>query len=286
VRQEQGNLSLSRDRASSVVKYFTDVWHIDPQRISTAAQNLPLKHANRDSTDGAQENRRVEITSNDASILAPVILNDTLRVSNPPVIRFKPVVDAAAGLAHWDVNSTEGNTTLTSFQGGSTLPASLDWQLTEHATPKSLASISYSIAAKDSDQSTTAASNTISVEHLTIQKKREERRGDTVIDRFSLILFDVGSSALTSQNAPLIDLIKSHVSPTSRVVVTGYTDRLGNATANQRLAEHRAKTVADSMGAKSAQITAQAQADLYDSSLPEGRLYTRTVNVLALTPVK
>jgi outer membrane protein OmpA-like peptidoglycan-associated protein len=122
------------------------------------------------------------------------------------------------------------------------------------------------------------------VDQVTISRKRTEQRGDMEIDRFSLILFDVRSSDISPAGTSIIPVIRDRIQPNSTVTITGYTDRLGDAAYNQQLAENRAATVARTLGTGTAQGVGQA--DLYDSSLPEGRLYTRTVNIVIETPVK
>ena len=143
----------------------------------------------------------------------------------------------------------------------------------------------YDLSLQDSAGSTTGASRTISLEEITIRKKREERRGDTVINRFSLILFDVGSSEITANNSSIIDVIKTYIKPHSKISVNGYTDRLGETEYNKQLSESRAQAVAATLNSPNISAHGAGQADLYDSALPEGRLYTRTVDIVIETPV-
>ncbi|MFI5263922.1 MAG: OmpA family protein [Candidatus Kapaibacterium sp.] len=285
IRDEKNYLELSRKRAESVKQYFTDAWHITPERIKIEVRNLSAKAANPQTADGADENRRVEITSTDPKILFPVITDDTLRISNPPTVRFKPQTTSEAGLASWNVRALQDKKTLKQFEGSSALPASLDWNIESASAPKFSGTMDYSLMVKDGEGNSSEAIHTIPVDEITIRKKREERRGDTVINRFSLILFDIGSSAITPTNAPIVTLIKEYVKPLSSITVTGYTDRLGDPVYNQKLAERRAAAIAASLGVKNIGSKGIGQADLYDSSLPEGRLYTRTVDVVIETPI-
>ena len=286
IRKEKGNLELSRKRAESVRQYLTDAWHISGNRIKTEARNLSAKAANSETPDGSEENRRVEISSSDPNILFPVISDDTLRKANPPSLRFKPVVSSDEPVASWNVEAKQYENTLKIFRGNGDVPQVLDWKFESSSMPRFSGNINYELLVNQSGHASAVVTHSIPVEQITIRKKREERRGDTVINRFSLILFEVGSSEITASNAPVVKLIKDYIKPNSNVSVTGYTDRLGDAVYNQQLSENRAKKISSALGAKNISSKGVGQADLYDSSLPEGRLYTRTVDVVIETPVE
>lgn len=286
IRNEKNNLDLSGKRAEAVKKYFTDVWHIPETRMKIESRNLSAKAANIGTEDANEENRRVEITSSDPKVLFPVITDDTLRISNPPSVRFKPQTMSEAGIASWKLTAMQDGKLLKQFEGNANLPPSLDWILESSSMPRFSGEIRYTLAVKNTEGSSAEAARSIPVEQITIKKKREERRGDTVINHFSLILFDVGSSQITSSNTPIVSLIKEYIKPLSDISVTGFTDRLGDAVYNQKLAERRAATIAASLGTKHVSSKGIGQADLYESSLPEGRLYTRTVDVVIETPIE
>jgi outer membrane protein OmpA-like peptidoglycan-associated protein len=290
IRDEKGNVGLSRQRAEAVRGYLKDVWGIADNRIGIETRNLPVKAANTETQDGAEENRRVEITSNDARILAPVITSDTLRKTDPPSMRFRTGAVADAGMSSWQLTVVQDGKLLKRFDGTGDVPAALDWDIEREAgtTPRYQGDLHYTLTARDAAGTEARAEHTIPVEQLTISKKRTERRGDREIDRSSLILFDVRSADISAAGATIIPLIRDRIQPTSTVTVTGYTDRLGDAAYNQQLADGRAAAVAKAlgMGANKGVSKGIGEADLYDNSLPEGRLYTRTVDVVIETPVQ
>ncbi|MER3328640.1 MAG: OmpA family protein, partial [Candidatus Kapaibacterium sp.] len=100
---EKDKIGLSRDRAETVKKYLVDEWGIDPTRITVNSQNLPDNPSNVNEPDGIVENRRVEMNANIPQIFEPMNIKDTLRTSNPPHIRFKPVVNSAVGSNRWKI---------------------------------------------------------------------------------------------------------------------------------------------------------------------------------------
>ena len=285
---EKGNTTLSRNRAEQVKSYLVDVWKLDESRIDVRGRNLPEKAANTMTEDGAAENRRVEIASNDPEILFPIITRDTLRRVDPPLIRFHPSVVADQPTGDWNVKAAQEQRELKGFKGTGNLPAILEWNIERQVAtiPRTSSPVVYTLDAEDNEGKMAAAQGTIEVEQITIRKKQQEMIDDYVVDRFSLILFDVRSSELNELHEPIIRLIREYIKPASRVKVTGYTDRLGNSDYNQKLAEQRAATVAKALGGTSMTSEGIGEADLYNSDLPEARLYTRTVEVVVETPVE
>jgi outer membrane protein OmpA-like peptidoglycan-associated protein len=124
------------------------------------------------------------------------------------------------------------------------------------------------------------------IEQVTLHKKKINRVQDREVNTFSLILFDVRSSDINKANADIIEFIKGYVKPNSTINITGYTDRLGDANANQKLAQDRADATAKSLNMKQrATVMAKGNSALYDDRFPEGRLYTRTVDVIVDTRI-
>lgn len=287
VRDEKSNTGLSARRADVVKQYLISVWGISPTRISTDARSLPSKAANTLTQDGSEENRRAEIVSDDPRILAPIISSDTLRTANPPVIVFTPTVTATSGVATWNLTAHQDNVPLRVFNGANNIPREIKWNIDDEKSsmPRKDSPVRATLRLTDQKGASTSADATLAVEQITIRTKKQERRGDKIIDRFSLILFDVRSADLGTEHKAATDIIRSHIKSNSSVTVTGYTDRLGDTRFNQQLAQNRASAVASALNAQNASTKGIGQADLYDSTLPEGRLYTRTVNVVIETPI-
>lgn len=299
---EKGNLLLSEQRAKAIKRHFTTHWGVAADRIAIEVRNLPEKASLTKAEEGYQENRRVEIRSHNPVITKPLITDDTLRVSNPPAIRFRFNVKADVKIVSWRVVAEQHGTVIRSFEGTGHIPTEIDWNMDKEGTqPRADAPLKYTLYAIDASGRTASASDSIPIEQITIRRKKIERRDDKLINRFSLILFEVRSSEIKSVNKQLIELIKKSISPSSSVSVSGYTDRLGDASANQALAESRAKATAKALGVETesvghgephagarrgAMIFSRGNADTFNPGLPEGRLYTRTVDVVVETPIK
>lgn len=287
IQKEKGDMALSMRRAESVKAYLEKVWNVSSNRITIKNRNLPEKHANTQTIMGAQENRRVEITSNEPYIISPIITLDTVRTMNPPIVRFRPQVETDS-VSTWQLIAGQQDKELRRFTGEEKVPAFIDWHIGEEMS-EGLATdsaIVYAFKARTSLQDSAEIQGMIPIEQVTLHKKKINRVQDREVNTFSLVLFDVRSSEITEGNAQIIDFIKGFVKPNSNISITGFTDRLGDADANQRLAQERADATAKALQVKNkAIVLGKGNSALYDERYPEGRLYTRTVDVIVDTRI-
>ncbi len=287
---EERNLALSKQRAEAVKEYLKGTWGVPESRIKIEARNLPEKAAMSQTEDGYKENRRVEIISNNTAITAPVITKDIYRTATPPIVRFRPKVASDNPPASWTLVAEQDGNILKRFEGKGAVPSVIDWNIgkDESSHPTSDKIIKYTLSVTGESGKTVVSESTIPVEHTTVFKKKLERRDDKEIDRYSLILFDIRSSEINAINKPIISFIKSNINPNSSIKIAGYTDRSGDIRLNQALSEKRAQATADALGVKNpiTIVTNSSNTFNYDVELPEGRLYTRIVDVVVETPVK
>ncbi|TAL69016.1 MAG: OmpA family protein [Bacteroidetes bacterium] len=288
--KEKNNIELSKKRAEAVKAYLVDTWGIAPERISLNPRNLPNEPSNPQKDDGVVENRRVEILSNTMEIIAPVITVDTLRVTNPPSVRFKTDYKGEAPLRSWTLLAKQKGRTLKTFSGDNAMPKETDWMfaLDEKSIPKTQDPLDYQLIVHDNaGQMYESPVKSLPVEVLTLQKKRRELFADKLIDRFSLILFTFDETKLTYFNTKVLDIIQSYIKPESEVKVMGYTDRMGEADYNLKLSQQRAQGVANTLHSDKKTITGIGANDfLYDNNTPEGRYYCRRVDVTVETPIE
>lgn len=285
---------LARKRAENVRSYLTSVWNIAPDRISVAARTLPAKptrsSAPADAVMASEENRRVEIESTDESILMPVRTTDTVRTSNPPVIRIYTDAQAQAGVQRYSIDVRQDGKALFTSAGTTTIPSSVDWRVTSDRTlvPRSETPVEARLTIEDrSGGYLSSLPATLPVKQLTIQKKRVERIEDREIDRFSLILFDFNDASVKGQNSGIVRLIKGRITPQSTVTINGYTDVLGTESYNEELSRNRASETAKALNLPTSVAQGRGeQTPLYPNALPEGRAYNRTVTITVETPVK
>ena len=291
IDDEKSALELSERRAEAVRRYLVDVWGIPESRIRVSARNMPEKHSSQVTPDGAAENRRVEISSNDPRMLAPVITRDTLRIATPPMIRFLPDVSSDAGVLTWELAAMQqGSGVLRRFTGEGALPEFIDWDLNNDPSsiPRKEEFLEYTLEIRDREGQRYLATGTpIPVEQITLRKKRIERVADKSIDRYRLILFDIGDADLKSEQKVLIRDLRGTIMLNSEVKIAGYTDRLGDSEANKALSLKRAQAVAREIDAAKTTVKGLGESRmLHDNSSPEGRFYCRTVSVTIETPIQ
>ncbi|MGE5480722.1 MAG: OmpA family protein [Chloroflexota bacterium] len=291
---EKGNPALATNRANAIKNYLTGVWGVEASRIIDKKRNLPEKASTPlDDPEKMQENRRVEIYSDNYDILSPVYLADTARAANPPIIRFYPQVSCEAGIKSWAIAASQAhNGDRSSFAktGSEAPPKSIDWEVASVSslTPKYAQPLNYHIGAEDSRGKRVASANKeLPFELVTISRKRESGVKDKTIDSYSLILFDFDKSDIIGTNKKIIDFLKKRITPESIITIEGYSDRTGEDEYNKVLSEKRANSVKNAIDRKDAKIKNIGEDKLlYDNDIPEGRFYCRTVDIKIETPVE
>jgi outer membrane protein OmpA-like peptidoglycan-associated protein len=216
-----------------------------------------------------------------------VITHDTLRRANTPTIRFRNHVTPTSDIVSWHLTATQRGALLKQFDGTGAVPELFEWDLNNEpgTVPKVDGTMVFNLSVTDRTGSTVTAMHEIPIEQISIHSKRLAGVGDKTIDRYSLVLFDVRSAEFSKTDLAILATIARDIHPTSTVTITGYTDRLGDAAFNAQLAQSRAEAAARALGTPNAIIHGVGAADLYDVSVPEGRLYTRTVEIVVETPV-
>ena len=286
IDQEKNNRILSQQRAEALRKYLIETWNISEKRINIQTRDLPEKHANSQSEMGKQENRRVEITSNDPYIISPIIIKNIFRNINPSVLRFKPSIEDSAIISEWEMVVSQKGKELKRFNAKSTVPGVIDWLLDEEMVNQifSDSTLTFHFQAKTSKQDSAEVIGDLPISKITLNKSAINRLQEKEHNTFTLLLFDVRSSEISKENQTIIDIIKGFIKPHSKIEITGFTDQLGNELKNQELAETRAMSTAKALSVeKRSTIIGKGNSALYDAQYPECRLYTRTVNIVVDT---
>jgi outer membrane protein OmpA-like peptidoglycan-associated protein len=162
------------------------------------------------------------------------------------------------------------------------------WDLSSAAAkiPRTEDTITYGLTLTDNTGRDIEVVNSIPVKQTTLSKKRQERIRDKIIERYTLVLFDFAASKIDPANQHVIDLINEQITPGTKATVTGYADRTGSEEYDMKLTEDRANAVAKML--KATDINAKGLGKsklLFDNNIPEGRLYSRTVNVVLEKPI-
>ncbi len=288
--REMGDLDLSENRAESVMSYLTSVWNIDPSRIEIDKRNLPASPSNVNKQDGIEENRRVEIHSEDWEIIKPIIIKDTTRIFNPPAIRIKVNSDADVDDLSWKINIFQEDHKLKTIEGEGNPSGDYDRILDElfktvDPTVEPIG-INMTVRSRESDEEL-EFSKTIPTEMITLSRKREQSQTNYRLDKYGLILFPFDKSELTGANKKIVEIINGRIEPESEVTVNAHTDRTGKADYNLKLSRRRAESAAGYLKKEALSVEGFGEKNLlHDNETPEGRFYCRTVIVNVKTPVK
>lgn len=302
IREEKGNLTLSKQRAESIYNYLVNTWQIDPNRITIKTRNLPEKPSNISLEKGIAENRRVEIYINNKYVIPPFTVNDTLiklktlysnidTMKSPSFtgFRFYPKVFPKIKTKNWKINLIQNNDTTMLLSGNGHVPEYTTYYIkTEDAKLNIVKKpIKFELIVTDVRGKTAKDLDNLKIIKKTVQMKQENSEGDKKIDNYTLILFDYNSSKLSNANRNIPRLIRRFVKNNSIVSITGYSDKIGDEDYNLNLSRNRAKTAAKALHAHHTTYKGVGESiQLYSNEFPEARFYCRTVNIIVETPIK
>lgn len=298
---EEKRPNLSKERAEAVFNYLRDIWGIDPKRMKIIVRNQPSVVSNLNDSLGIVENRRVEIISKDWEIMKPVFDKDPKTFPQPEFMHFTMKngiedilvksrrIEIKRGGISWNILSNIG-VTENKYQW--------DWKNLDDDYPKDETPYTAQlIITTTNDKECSSDPIMIPVMQVsTEQKKVDILKGakDSTLERYSLILFPFDRSDAGPINERIMrEYVYNRVLPTSHVVVVGHTDVVGLYEHNQGLSERRATTVYNGIMRQTkgkvgfiSKLGVGEDEPLYDNSLPEGRFYNRTVQVVIKTPVE
>ncbi len=291
-KDDAGKTALSSARAEAVRSYLKSVWGIADERLILQSRALPEMVSNRNVADGRVENRRVELSTNDDRVLAPVFVRNAKRSVEPQQLRMRPTAMYQGKITSAECRIVDASGTVlsratnTGNDAADFNTSSLGMQ--DYRGTKPLTAVF---------EMTTDSGKTVRSERtIPIRKTFTSSRGnadivhDTIIERYSMILFNFDrASTIAGSNEQVMRMIRSRVRTTSTVNIEGMTDVIGLPPNNQRLSEARAMAVREDIVSriKPEKLTTKGlgEVTLFDNTLPEGRFYNRRVFVEIETPI-
>ena len=284
---EQGSTALALGRANAVRSYLAHVWKLDADRMAVATRALPQLPSSQAYPEGDEENRRVEIVSNSDAVFRPVVHERLSEFDiTPPVMEIVLGGEAAAGFSSWSMSVRHGEEDIAQFGAAGAPPPSIRWELDDDVARRVGEKDSIAAVLKVTDKQGRSAESV-----LTIPVSR--RQNSFEVGRLSLIVFDFDRSDILPHNQRMIRrFVAEAIKPSSSVIITGSTDRLGEADHNLELSAARAENVkalllSQNPAYQHLETRGIGEApDMYDNDLPEGRFYCRTVAVEVKTPVE
>lgn len=280
---------LALFRAQAVKDYLTTVWKIGDARIHLRTSNAPSIPSTDAIVQGREENRRVELSSNDDELLGPIVYERFREHTITP--REMPlIVDAkSSDIAEWSTVVKADDRELFTDHGKGTPRNVLRWGLNK----KVAAHIASELRGKQILKGEFVARNSDGNEGRTMfEIPVNTELNPYELSRLSLIVFDFDDARINPLNRKKISqFVGRSIFPTSRSRVTGSTDIIGEQYHNQELSERRAESVRDLIvtekpGAVITEVVGTGSTNmLFTNELPEGRYYCRTVMVEVETPI-
>lgn len=287
------NTLLAKARATTVQQYLVSVWNIQPERIRVQSRTLPQAVSNRSIEDGREENRRVEIASDNPDILAPIRRTTVQREFQPTALVLAPHVQFGENSDGWRTSLNDAETNIIWEHEDRGMPSGdVTWRIdpTALAMVKAPTSLTALLSIWEESGKAIYASREIPVRKIVRARRfTGEVVRDSVLERYALMFFDFNTPNVSGFNNDVMQLVQSRMRTTSSVRVTGLTDRIGAEDYNKKLSQQRAQAVADNVRMRIVpeKLSAEGAGELllYNNDLPEGRFYNRTVLVEIATPV-
>jgi outer membrane protein OmpA-like peptidoglycan-associated protein len=292
----ESDRTLGRRRAEAIRRYLLDTWRIAPGRIKVTGGGLPASPARETVAEGYEENARAHLDASDPNVVGPIIRNHIKRIANPPSLVFYPRGEAEAGVRSWNLDVMQDSILWKRFAGEGAPPDSIvwDWRSNDRELPTLPMKLGYELAFEDSTGQRAATERLpITVEYRSLKEKLEHRRNDTVIESYSLLLFNFDSPNVSPADQELLRAIAGTiVEPTAVVRITGYTDSLGLESHNRELALRRAAETARILKSLAPAGTTfivdpnGGERERFPFDSPEGRSHNRTVVIEVRRPAK
>lgn len=280
---ERGRKDIAAGRAYAVKDYLVTAWNVNAARIRAGFTDVALDAARLDDVRYMDEQRRVELTSDDADLLADVWTSDTSWISQPPIVRFTPSVSSREDIASWSVVLRQDSIDVAQWSDEDAQPPIIDWSVTSDRSIGNLRTgeLSYLLSVTDDDDASIQASGSmIPITVLSLDDKQDKGLRGTRTDRYTIIGFDVAAAEPTEAHKRLADRIRQTATGASAVRIDAYTDTMGDAQYNVALSKRRADAIGSLLGVRTNSSTGHGAAvQRYDESLPEARQYARSVEV-------
>ncbi len=299
--KEKGNTELSKQRATLVYNYLRDVWGISEDRMKLEFTNLSPNasktRVREDSGLADEENRRVELLTDEWEVKKPVFETDPKTFPQPEMMTFKLENGIEDGIvAERRLEVTRDGKVWNTFTDLGTTEGEYTWnwqnadlEYPEDEVPFTAQLI---VTTKSGAECKSDPIN-IPVKQVSSRDRIINSGADSTDEKYSLILFPFNRFDAGPLNEKILkDYVYNRVTSESKVTVIGHTDVVGLEKHNKRLSEKRANTVTTGIkknAKKVSDITTTGVGEekpLYPNELPEGRLYNRTIQVLIKTPLK
>lgn len=283
--------SIATARAQNTADYLRKRWNIQSERLIVRAAAKPTNPSRQTYTEGAAENRRVELTSNDEALLGPVVhtrFNEYVPVQ--PRHDFSTSIRNPERAERWNLAVVHDGAVVGTRSGKLLPPEVLTFDLSQEMTTKlgpvtgPVDTLVATLVVEQVDRGPATA---------TAEFPLRKTVSNYEVSRLSLIVFDFDKSDISEQNREMMQrVVKAATGQGSTARIVGTTDKLGERDHNMELSLDRAKSVESFVRSIAPSLEIQEVKGVgpdqipYDNSLPEGRFYCRTVSLQITTPLR
>ena len=278
--KERDNITLSKDRANAAASYLENTWGIAASRITVDQRNLPEIPTNPVTDAGRQENRRVEFSSTDADLTAPIKIENREAVNvGATTVRYDMTVTPDPSVhtyTGWTVTLDKDGVQLAPPLTGTGAPPASTTEDVPNAANYVGQPVHYTLTVTDDQGQTAHADGYTRIEAKTVNNNN--------LERYGMLSFDFDRADINARARQMLSLISESINNgATGVKIDGYCDATGTPEYNQTLSEARANaavTALRSMTNLPANVTVQGHGlrdPRFTNDLPEGRQLNRRV---------
>lgn len=287
-KEELNMPKLAQQRVETIAQYLFEIWGISQQRVRLVQRTLPALPANIARTEGLEENRRVEISSDYMGITDPIIITDTI-IQGTSMVKYTPQIQAKEGLNNWNLVIKKDNIPLMELSEKTLPQKPVEYNIIQnnkHQLSSSGNLYAVLTVTDNKNQTIKVSADSIPYSVLSVTDKRKTRKDDNEFDRYRLLLFGYDQSSLSEEHKRILTFIQPRVHNDAQIIIRGSTDNIGNGEYNNTLSLQRAKESAKALGLQAETMGVGTSGAGYDNTLPEGRFYNRTVEIQVTNPVR
>ena len=284
---ENSDCELAGKRVGIVREYLANVWNVDRSRIMIEMDSRKCSPDNPTMSripQGYEENRRIEIISDQKDILAPVIRSRYVEITEytPKDLYISSSETIGENIISWKLASQLGDSVLHA-KDGAQLPLWIQMPIEKEDARLMQQSMNdqlqMSMIIQDNEGDVGSAEVSIPIQRDTT---------NFAIQRLSLMHFPVQKATLDKQGRNAIDAFLQDLEDNASISIIGYSDNLGNAQSNLELSKERAETVFKyirSIKPKSNIVKVNGLGStalppgIRSHELPESRFLSRTVQI-------
>jgi outer membrane protein OmpA-like peptidoglycan-associated protein len=289
---DAGGLALATSRAETIKNYLVTIWGIDAKRIKINTKVLPEHPSDVTTEKGREENRRVEIISDDWNIMGAIVARRYVRFPDPRrvLLYVSPITDPT--ITERKIKITYDHKpwkTIVVPTGDTTIEWNWRSDLTGGLTPLYDGRLRAQLFLTDAKGLTTESSiDSLDVKLIEYQTV-PENPGNTKREVYYIPLRPDEEVTIGKLNKMYIDtIVLGRITPKSDVEIVGYVndDTRKNRDQSQLLNAAIKKYIEPKTIISNSEIRTRYYSDgvLFDPQYPEGRMLNRSAEIIIETP--